>query len=77
MMSERRLLIVEDDAVFARTLARSFERRGYQVKVLNSPDGLEEAARDFAPDHAVVDLRLGGGACRCCTRSMRACGSSC
>ena len=27
-MSERRLLIVEDDAVFARTLARSFERRG-------------------------------------------------
>lgn len=62
MMSERRLLIVEDDAVFARTLARSFERRGYQVKVLNSPDGLEEAARDFAPDHAVVDLRLGGGA---------------
>ncbi len=61
-MSERRLLIVEDDAVFARTLARSFERRGYQVKVLNSPDGLEGAARDFAPDHAVVDLRLGGGA---------------
>jgi len=61
-MTERRLLIVEDDAVFARTLARSFERRGYRVEVLNAPDGLEDVARDFAPDHAVVDLRLGGGA---------------
>lgn len=61
-MTERRLLIVEDDAVFARTLARSFERRGYRVAVLNAPDGLEQVARDFAPDYAVVDLRLGGGA---------------
>ncbi|MFP5446103.1 MAG: two-component system response regulator, partial [Betaproteobacteria bacterium] len=25
------LLIVEDDEAFARTLARSFERRGYRV----------------------------------------------
>lgn len=32
--SERRLLIVEDDAAFARTLVRSFERRGYQVRHL-------------------------------------------
>ena len=30
-LSERLLLIVEDDAAFARTLSRSFERRGYQV----------------------------------------------
>ena len=61
-MSAGRLLIVEDDAVFARTLGRSFERRGYQVEVLNGPEGVEEAARRFAPDHAVIDLRLGGGA---------------
>lgn len=27
----RQLLIVEDDEAFARTLARSFERRGYVV----------------------------------------------
>lgn len=32
----RRLLIVEDDAAFARTLARSFERRGYDVRVAAS-----------------------------------------
>ena len=29
--AERLLLIVEDDAAFARTLGRSFERRGYTV----------------------------------------------
>ena len=28
---QRLLLIVEDDAAFARTLSRSFERRGYEV----------------------------------------------
>ncbi|WEK41792.1 MAG: response regulator transcription factor [Candidatus Sphingomonas colombiensis] len=61
-MSVGRLLIVEDDAMFARTLGRSFERRGYQVEVLNGPDAVEEVARRFAPDHAVIDLRLGGGA---------------
>lgn len=61
-MEPRRLLIVEDDAVLARTLARSFERRGYAVEVLNGPEGLEAAAARFAPTHALVDLRLGGGA---------------
>ena len=55
-----RLLIVEDDAVLARTLARSFERRGYGVTVLAGPDGLEDVARAVRPTHAVVDLRLGG-----------------
>ena len=34
--SAQRLLIVEDDAAFARTLARSFERRGYEVRVAAS-----------------------------------------
>lgn len=59
-MTERRLLLVEDDAVFARTLQRSFERRGYAVVHLSEIDGLEEAAATFEPTHAVVDLRLGG-----------------
>lgn len=56
----RRLLIIEDDAVFARTLARSFERRGYQVRTIASPAELEEAIAAFRPEDAVVDLRLGG-----------------
>lgn len=58
----RNLLIVEDDAALARTLTRSFERRGYVVR--NAPDleTLQALLADFAPTHAVVDLKLAGGA---------------
>ena len=57
----RRLLIVEDDAAFARTLGRSFERRGYVVTLatrLEEVDALLKAA--VSPAYAVVDLKLGG-----------------
>ncbi|KQP08804.1 response regulator transcription factor [Pseudorhodoferax sp. Leaf265] len=59
---ERRLLIVEDDAAFARTLARSFERRGYAVRVATGLEQLLVQLQDFAPSHAVVDLKLAGEA---------------
>lgn len=71
-MSGRRLLIVEDDAVFARTLARSFERRGDAVRVLAGPEGLEDAARDHGATHAVVDLRLGGVSGLTCVAALHA-----
>lgn len=53
------LLIVEDDATFARTLRRSFERRGYDVASAGSPEEAQALfmARTF--DFAVVDLKLG------------------
>jgi ActR/RegA family two-component response regulator len=37
----RRLVIVEDDEDFARTLARSFERRGYEVRTATGPAELD------------------------------------
>ncbi|MGI4935947.1 MAG: response regulator transcription factor [Janthinobacterium lividum] len=60
MSTERLLLIIEDDAAFARTLGRSFERRGYRVLLAN---GQEEAAAHLAhskPGFAVVDLKING-----------------
>ncbi len=60
--NERRLLIVEDDAAFARTLVRSFERRGYEVRHLAGEEGMAALLDEFAPTHAVVDLKLAGGA---------------
>jgi len=60
--NERRLLIVEDDAAFARTLVRSFERRGYQVRHLAGEEGMAALLDEFAPTHAVVDLKLASGA---------------
>ncbi|WP_010546341.1 response regulator transcription factor [Sphingomonas elodea] len=69
-MTAHKLLIIEDDAVFARTLARSFERRGYAVEVLNGPEGVEETAAAFAPTRAVVDLRLGGSSGLVCVKQL-------
>ena len=60
MTNERNLLIIEDDAAFARTLVRSFERRGYTVRHLTGEDGLAALLETFAPTHAVVDLKIVG-----------------
>jgi two-component system response regulator RegA len=54
---KRRLLIVEDDARFADTLAAEFRDRGYQVDCIDSLQSLEEAG-DLSHRYAVVDLRL-------------------
>lgn len=62
MTTDRQLLIVEDDAAFARTLSRSFDRRGYTVRTLPSQDELPTLLAQFSPSHAVVDLKLAGGA---------------
>ena len=62
MAEARRLLIVEDDAAFARTLARSFERRGYEVRAATDIDAMQALLVDFTPTHAVVDLKLANGA---------------
>jgi two-component system, response regulator RegA len=57
--ADRRLVIVEDDEAFARTLARSFNRRGYQVATATSQAALDTLLQDQRFDFAVVDLKLG------------------
>ncbi|GAB3414727.1 response regulator transcription factor [Massilia agilis] len=60
MSSERLLLIIEDDEAFARTLARSFERREYKVIVASGHDEAAELLAAHSPGYAVVDLKLKG-----------------
>ena len=60
--ADRQLLIVEDDDAFARTLARSFERRGYQVLRAADLHGTAVLLQQHRPGYAVVDLKLAGGA---------------
>jgi len=62
MATERRLLIVEDDAAFARTLGRSFERRDYQVTLAASFDEVANVLKTESPGYAIVDLKLQGDA---------------
>ncbi|MGB1763321.1 response regulator transcription factor [Alloalcanivorax xenomutans] len=56
------LLIVEDDAPFARTLARSFERRGYAVISADGMESMMTLLESHSPRYAVVDLKLKGEA---------------
>lgn len=58
MSRERDLLLVEDDATFARALQRSFERRGYSVRQCGRIGDLPEVLASFHPGRAVVDLKL-------------------
>jgi two-component system, response regulator RegA len=60
--AERLLLIVEDDDAFARTLVRSFERRGYEVLRAASLEGVKQLLAQHRPGFAVVDLKLAGSA---------------
>ena len=62
METERRLLIVEDDAAFARTLGRSFERRGYVVSLAANLQAVQTLLLTESPGYAVVDLKLNGQA---------------
>lgn len=57
---ERLLLIIEDDEAFARTLSRSFERRGYRVLVAPGHDEAAALLARHNPGYAVVDLKLKG-----------------
>ncbi len=59
---QRLLLIVEDDEAFARTLTRSFERRGYRVLNAASLPEVEALLAEHTPGFAVVDLKLKGEA---------------
>jgi len=60
-LTERSLLIVEDDKSFLQRLARAMESRGFEVTTAESvSDGLLQVERT-APAFAVIDMRLGDG----------------
>ena len=70
---QRLLLIVEDDEAVARTLARSFERRGYRVLHADSRAQMAELLTRHQPAYAVVDLKLKGEASGlACVRQLHA-----
>ena len=72
MSEDRRLVIVEDDEDFARTLARSFERRGYAVRTAFAPASLHELLAAERFDYAVVDLKLGSHSGLPCVEAIAA-----
>lgn len=71
-MNEPVLFIVEDDAAFSRTLGRSFERRGYRVRIAETHAALLTLLADETPDYAVVDLKLDGASGLVCVQALHA-----
>ena len=55
------LLLVDDDEVFVRRLARAMEKRGFQVETAESVAAGRAVALARPPAYAVIDLRLGDG----------------
>ena len=53
------LLLIDDDEVFTRVLARAMSQRGFVVNVAHDAATALAAARTSAPRYAVVDLKLG------------------
>jgi two-component system, response regulator RegA len=71
-MPEPVLLIVEDDEGFARSLKKSFERRGYKVVTASASEEVEPILDSTPPNHAVVDLKLGARSGLDCLQRLHA-----
>lgn len=73
MMTDRReLLIIEDDASFARALKRSFERRDYHVHLCDDVGQIEAILKNVSLKFAVVDLKLPSGSGLECVKLLHA-----
>jgi two-component system response regulator RegA len=59
--TQSRGLLVDDDALYLRTLQRSLARRGLEVAVALDGEQALAAARRDPPEFALVDLRIGAG----------------
>jgi len=55
----RPLLIVDDDATFARVLGRALTSRGFEVITTHTADDARALTRRHQPRYCVLDLKLG------------------
>jgi len=58
-MNRVSVLLIDDDEVFTRTLARSLERHGYRVSTVNRTDDIWAAIQERPFDYVLLDLMLG------------------
>lgn len=59
-MKDARILLVDDEVVFANNMSKLLTRRGYQVKAVNSGDEALRALMDNPFDVMVLDLKMPG-----------------
>ncbi len=59
--NDRTLLLVDDDELWLKRLARAMEKRGFDVALATDVSQAIAEAKMRPPKYAVVDLRLGDG----------------
>lgn len=59
-MNEKHLVLVEDDMLILRTLARGLRDAGYQISEAESAEDAMEMCGKVRPDLAVLDIRMRG-----------------
>ncbi|WAJ30337.1 response regulator transcription factor [Antarcticirhabdus aurantiaca] len=72
MAPDKTLVVVDDDPVFAASLKRSFERRGYRVETAPTPADIDALLARTTPGYAVVDLKLANASGLDCVRRLHA-----
>lgn len=55
------VLVIEDEALFARAVARRLEKAGYACRIAGRLDAAEAALREETPDLLLLDMRLPDG----------------
>lgn len=58
---ETRILVVEDEAVFARAVSKRLERSGYKTMIAGDIKTATKHQQDFSPDLILLDMRLPDG----------------
>ena len=59
-MKDARILLVDDETVFANNMSTLLNRRGYQVTAVNSGDAALQALMNNSFDVMVLDLKMPG-----------------
>lgn len=57
-MSNKKILIIEDELLIGRVLKLVLEKRGFEVVHLNGPNNLMEEYKSLQPDVVVMDVSL-------------------
>ena len=70
MNSPETLLIVDDDEVFTKVLARALKKQHFNVLVANSVDHANEISTEQTINKAIVDLKMGHRASRFLWRQL-------
>lgn len=58
---EKKILVVEDEAVFAKAVSRRLNRVGYNAEVAGDLEDAHEQLEVFVPDLVLLDMRLPDG----------------